>query len=76
METSRKRVKVRRKDICYIRYTLESYDGMAVVSTLDPKEALIEVRIAPGCEEAASRLLESLKRDEGIEMEPFSEEKE
>ena len=31
MESTRHRFKVERKDINYIRTTLESYDGMAVV---------------------------------------------
>ena len=42
---------VDRKEISYLRFTLESYDGMAIVTTLDPYTALIEVSIAPGCEE-------------------------
>ena len=35
--------RVKRKDINYIRWTVESYDGMAVVRTVDPKEAFIEI---------------------------------
>ena len=59
--------KVDRADINYIRTTLESYDGMAVVRTIDPIEALIELHIAPGCEQMILSLLDSLK-NEGLSI--------
>jgi len=61
--------RVDRKEISYLRFTLESYDGMAVVTTLDPYTALIEVSIAPGCEEIVFELLNSLKNEEGQRIE-------
>ncbi len=60
---------VDRKEISYLRFTLESYDGMAVVTTLDPHIALIEISIAPGCEETVFELLNSLKNEEGLKIE-------
>ena len=60
---------VDRKEISYLRFTLESYDGMAVVTTSDPYTALIEVSIAPGCEEIVFKLLNSLKSEEGLKIE-------
>ena len=58
-----------RKDINFLKTTIESYDGMAVVRTLDSKEAVIELLIAPGCEILISELLESLKKREGLHIE-------
>jgi hypothetical protein len=66
MDTSRKILHVDRKEINYLRTTLESYDGMAVVRTIDPHEARIEVMIGPGCEDLVSELLYSLEKDEGL----------
>ena len=60
---------VDRKEISYLRFTLESYDGMAVVTTLDPYKALIEILIAPGCEGIVFELLNSLKNEEGMRIE-------
>ena len=60
--------RVDREEIGYIRFTLESYDGMATVTTLDPHAALIEVFISPGCEETVLELLASLKYDEGLHI--------
>jgi hypothetical protein len=42
---------------------------MAVVRTVDPQEATIELLIAPGCEELISRLLAALREKEGIRLE-------
>jgi len=59
-------MKVDRKDVSYLRWTIESYDGMALVSTIDPGPAYVEVRMAPGCEEIVTDLLGHLAREEGV----------
>jgi len=69
METTKRIFKVDREDIQYLRTTIESYDGMAVVRTVDPGEATIELLIAPGCEDLISRLLAALRGKEGIRLE-------
>jgi tRNA-2-methylthio-N6-dimethylallyladenosine synthase len=68
METTRRTFRVKRKDIHYIRTTLESYDGMAVVGTRDPYRALVEVCFAPGCETQVMNLIRDLKRTEGLSI--------
>ena len=70
METTRTILQVARREINYIRLTAESYDGMAVVGTIDPHVALIEIRIAPGCEGLIGELLKALKKKEGIQIIP------
>ena len=39
---------------------------MAVVSTVDPYEACVEVSISPGCETMVYELLSSLSEKEGL----------
>jgi hypothetical protein len=60
--------RVDREQIGYLRFTLESYDGMAVVATLDPYAALIEVSISPGCEDIVLQVLEALRQEEGLNI--------
>jgi len=67
MQTIKRLYRVDRRDINYLRTTIESYDGMAVVSTLDPGKAYLEIRISPGCEQLISEVLDSL-REEGLEI--------
>jgi hypothetical protein len=59
-------LKVDRKDLSYLRWTVESYDGMALVSTLDPALTHVEIRIAPGCESMVIDLLNHLAREERV----------
>ncbi len=67
MQTIKRLFRVDRRDINYLRTTIESYDGMAVVSTLDPDKAYLEIRIAQGCEQLITELLDSL-REEGLDL--------
>ena len=69
METTKWMFRVNREDIHYLRTTIEAYDGMAVVRTVDPAQAVIELLIAPGCEEWISRLIAALREQEGIPLE-------
>ena len=69
MDTTKKVFRVERGDISYLRFTIESYDGMAVVRTLDPFKALIELQISPGCEEFVQELMTSLSKEEGLLVE-------
>jgi hypothetical protein len=41
---------------------------MALVSTIDPHPALIEVSMAPGCEGMVLDLMDALKKDEGLNI--------
>jgi hypothetical protein len=66
METNKYILRVNRRDINYLRVTIESYDGMGVVRTIDPQAALIEVQVAPGCEPLFFDLMDSLAEDEDI----------
>jgi len=70
METIRKAFLVDRSQIAYLRMTFESYDGMAVVRTLDPRKALIEVLVAPGCLDLVEQLVEDLVKREGVKLIP------
>ncbi len=71
MVTIRKSYLVDKSRISYIRWIIESYDGMAIVSTINPVEAVIELKIAPGCEYIVNELVHSLRVDEGIKLNPI-----
>ena len=68
MKTHKHVFRVDRQEINYLRVIIESYDGMAVVRTIDPQAALIEIQMAQGCEGLISDLLNSLVEDEGIRL--------
>jgi hypothetical protein len=67
MDTQSKYFRLRRNDIAYFKFIIESYEGMAVVRTKDPHEAVVELMVAPGWEEAVNEVLEDLRREIPIE---------
>jgi hypothetical protein len=70
MDTVSRYYRLHRKDIAYFKFIIESYDGMAVVRTKDPHEAIVELMVAPGWEEDVEKVIEGLQRE--IEIEPLS----
>lgn len=46
-----------RREIGYLRFILESYDGLAFVRTLDPQEALVEIAFSDSRRQDAGALL-------------------
>jgi len=71
METTRVNFYVDRKEISYLRWIIESYDGMAFLKTIDPQHALIELEVSPGCESLVLDLLDDLRMNEKIRIVPM-----
>ena len=67
MDTQSRYFRVRREDIAYFKFIIESYEGMAVVRTKDPHEAIVELMVAPGWEEDVEEVLGGLRREIPIE---------
>jgi hypothetical protein len=67
MRTIEQLYRVDRRRISLIKFIFEAYEGLAVVTTLDPAEGIIALRVAPGCEDAARAVMLDLGRDFLIE---------
>jgi hypothetical protein len=74
METIKLKFQVERKEIGYLRWIVESYDGMAFLKTIEPFQAVIELEISLGCEMIVLELLESLRKNEQIQIAPMKYE--
>jgi Domain of unknown function (DUF4911) len=70
MDTVSRYYRLHRKDIAYFKFIIESYEGMAVVRTKDPHEAIVELMVAPGWEQDVEKVLEGLGKE--IHIEPLS----
>ena len=57
-----------RKEICYLQWIIESYDGMASVRTINPANGEIEISIAPGYKEDIFSIIEYLKEEGSIHV--------
>ena len=67
MDTQSRYFRLRREDIAYFKFIIESYEGMAVVMTKDPHEAVVELMVAPGWEKDVEKVLEGLRKEMIIE---------
>jgi len=67
-ETTRRYYRVDRREIAFLRFIFEAYDGLAIIETLDSEAGIIVFHISPGCESDVELILQDLKRD--IMMEP------
>ena len=59
---------VDRREINYLSVIMGAYDGMAIVRTIEPYKAVIEVTVAQGCHAVMKELVENLKESEKINL--------
>ena len=67
LQTVNKYLRVDRREIAFLKFIIEAYDGIAVVSSLDPMAGIVKLSIAPGCEADVEMVLKDLKKDVMIE---------
>jgi len=60
--------RIDRREIAFFKFILEAYEGLAIVSTLDPQAGIVALLIAPGCEADVEKIVADLSRD--MMMEP------
>jgi hypothetical protein len=70
MDTHSRYFRLRREDIAYFKFIIESYEGIAVVRTKDRHEAVVELMVAPGWERDVDEVLEGLRKEILIESVP------
>ncbi len=52
-----------RREIFFLKFILEAYDGIATLTTVDAHQGIVLLRIAPGCEDEVETVLQDLKKD-------------
>jgi len=67
LETIKKYLRVDRREICFLRFIFEAYDGIAIITTIDSDSGIVLLSIAPGCEDDVEMILQDLKNDIMIE---------
>jgi hypothetical protein len=55
--------RVDRRQIAFIKFIFEAYDGMAVLTTMDTAKGIIALHIAPCCQEQVLEILQNLKKE-------------
>jgi hypothetical protein len=68
LETTTRVFRIDRREIAFLRFILEAYDGIAVLTTLEREAGTVRLTIAPGCEGEVAAVLNDLSPK--IRMEP------
>lgn len=68
METIKRYYRVDRRAIGYLRFILEAYDGVGVLTTIDSGAGIVVLRISPGCLAEAEMIMGDLKKEIMIEV--------
>lgn len=66
--------KVDRRDLVYLKFILEAYEGMATLSTVEPGGVIVRLSIPAGFEADIESLLAALGADMPIAEVPFTDE--
>jgi len=67
LKTTKKYYRVDRREISFLRFIFESYDGITMLSTIDPDLGIVEFHISPGCESDVEMVLNDLQKNIIIE---------
>ena len=62
-ETIKCYYRVDRREIAFLRFVFEAYEGLAMIETLNPELGIIVFYIAPGCEPDVDMILRDLAGD-------------
>jgi hypothetical protein len=68
MQTTKLTLSIEKREICYLQWIIESYDGMASLRTIDPAHGKVEISIAPECSEEIFSLINRLEEDMRIHV--------
>lgn len=71
IESIKKYYRIDRREISFLKFILEAYDGLAVMTTVDSKKGIVVINIAPGCEADVKMILQDLRQNVMIEDIPF-----
>ena len=71
LRTTRRHYRLDRRDISFLRFILEAYDGMAVLTTRDAALGVVSITMAPGSEALVEGVITALAEAGEIHIEPF-----
>jgi hypothetical protein len=54
--------RVERREIAYVKFILEAYEGIGTLTTIQPADGLIRIQIPPGCGDVAEAIVRDLRK--------------
>lgn len=59
----KKVLKLKRKDISYIKFLFEGYEGLGIVTTIDKSNSIIEISMMPDFVSDINEILDALREE-------------
>ena len=66
--TSQRLYRIDRRQIHFLKFILEGYDGVAVVRTMDREQGLVRLYVGPGNEGVVDMIIDELRTQVKIEL--------
>ena len=63
METVQKYLRVDRREISFLKFIIEAYDGVALLRTIDSETGIVVLHVSPGCENEIEAVITELKKE-------------
>jgi hypothetical protein len=63
MDTISLLIQIPPREIAYLNFVFESYEGVAAVRTVDPRNGIVELMVSPHYEEETKEILKSLAEE-------------
>ena len=63
MDTISLLIRIPPREIAYLSFVLESYEGVAAMRTVDPRRGIVEVMVSPSYEEEIGEILTDLAQE-------------
>ncbi|HBN27364.1 MAG TPA: DUF4911 domain-containing protein [Desulfobacteraceae bacterium] len=67
MISQKKYYRVNRREISFIKFIIEAYEGIAILTTIDPERGIIVLLVPSGCDEDVDMVINNLKQQIMIE---------
>jgi hypothetical protein len=62
LQTRKQYFRIHRNHICFVRFIIEAYEGIALMTTIDAKKGIVEIMTAPGCDEEVDAIMDDLRQ--------------
>jgi hypothetical protein len=63
MDTISQLIQIPPREIAYLNFVFESYEGVAAVRTIDPHRGIVELMVSPHYQEETREILKSLTEE-------------
>lgn len=63
MDTISLLIQIPPREIAYLNFVFESYEGVAAIRTIDPRKGIVELMVSPHYQEETRAILKSLAEE-------------